>query len=298
MLQIFLDELAEAQSLSQQLTVLMEAGKSELSALSGYLQDELGHLENLALDERAKLLEMGAKLHAEFQNLQTELPNAAGLLEQLAMDIETLHGTLGSAVAAVRQQAHTFVDELASQQQQSTSLLNGLQQDVTNLQAQMSATFALSATGLQTLSAVISTEQAQWAQLIVQASGDLQMARQTLAAHLDAAFSGALDQTLQKYGGALAELDQNALRNPLGTLQDEARQEIEQVILRAFDTGLAQLVQLVQQFGERIAGSSDRTDAENRALDEVLQKLEAFAGPLTEGIGGVEQVASIVGVDI
>ncbi len=297
-MQQLLDELAQAQSLSQQLDLLLYKTSAELGDLSAHFQQELDRLENLALAERNSLLVTAQQLAADLQSLQAAVPGVAGVLNQLATDVISLHHGLGSTSAQIRQMAQAFVADLSASDQQARSVLAGLQQDVSNLEARVGGLVAAGTGEIQKLSGEIANEQAAWAQFIQNVIGDLGIARSRLAEHLDQAVSDALGETLRDYGGALSELDERALRDPLGTLREEARQEIEQAILRAFDAGLAGLEDGVRRLGERIAGASDRTDAENQALDEVLQRLKDFAGPLADRIGGVQQIASMVGFRI
>lgn len=296
-LQDLLDELASTQALSDELDTLLEQTQADLAGLTAHFHQGLGQLQAIVTQQRSALIAQGQQLQAALQSLHaSDLPNAKAIIDELAQQVQALDQSLTAVVATVQQAAAALSNDIAQHQEAATEALDQVRQGIEGVQQNMSDQFALGLQGIGELSAALETEQGHWVQLIEDVGNDLQAARAALASHLGSVFSEAVAHTVQEYGGALAELDQNALRNPLGTLRDEAREEINQAVLRAFDVGLAELENAVRALGERIAGASERTDAENKAIDEVLQTLKEFAGPLMERIGRVEDLMNAVGL--
>lgn len=294
--QAYMGQLQQAVKASRELDAYLEDTRAFLEGLKVEVNTTVDALMGFARQAENGLVARRETVESEVSALTA---NVVEPMDAVVREAESasaqVEAEVKRALDELKAQAESFNSAAAEQARQAQGFLDQMGSQVRNLQGEMSSQFQEASDRVRELSAFIESTQGHWDSVVQGAMQQVQQAQQQCTTTLEQDFVAHVADSLQAFDSALKLIDAQVLRDPIGSLKNEATQMIDQQVQAVFDAALEELLQLVDQLADRILGASDRTDAETRALNEVIDKLKEFFGPLMDRVGGVKGVASAVG---
>lgn len=253
----------------------------------------------------SRIVDFGEQVAAKAGNLTDQIVESAGLTEEVAQRIDDATGALAAEGEGMRTALTAATDQMRQLSDSAQTAESEAGQALETLTAAFEA--ATAALGdrlvqgekvLTDFTTLVDATESQWRAFNQSVVDTLSDAMSECGQAVETHIVTDMDGVITTFREALEDILVNVIKDPVTALAGEAENAIKEGITQIADTAIETISQLLQTTIREILESRERSDAEEKVMRELFDRLRPVFEDIWSQFGIIDGIASAVGIDI